>query len=77
MSLHHLLPPDTDLKAVAEELDITEDYLRKILRQRIEPGWRLALRICEKFPLITMGELIPALRGVGCRLVASDFVDEP
>ena len=61
MSLHHLLPPGTVLKKVAEEMDLDHDHLYKIMNQKLEPSWQLALRLVERFPKIKRWMLKPSV----------------
>ncbi len=57
--LHHLLPEGLTVKAAAEQLGITEWHMSDILCCRVEPSWKLAIKINQHFPLIEKWMLKP------------------
>lgn len=63
MGLHHLLPPGKTVKEAAEDLGIHRDYLSRILLQKVQPHWKLALEIEAMFPKIKRGMLLPGAWG--------------
>ncbi len=58
---HDLVPPGTNFAQAARELGIEPDYLYKIFAQKEEPGAKLVIAICKRFPRIKKWMLKPSI----------------